>query len=216
MPLSEPASSLTDLALGLVVIALAVRLGGTPGIHPHWRRTFWWAGAAALAGAVHHGIVTHSGRWSGVSWALISAMVVVTVSYLLAATVHEVLGPGRGRAFLALRAASLVAYAALALSGRAGIGTILLCEGFTMLAVLGLWGRAALDRHPLAGPVIAALAASAVAAGSRGLPPGITGVVGLDPTSLYHLAQIPGMVLLFVALAGARPRRTGPATPAVA
>lgn len=217
MTLSEPASSLTDLALGLVVIALALRLGGVPGLHPHWRRTFWWAGAAALAGAVHHGLVTHSERWSGPSWALISTMVVVTVSYLLAATVHEVLGPGRGRVFLALRAASLIAYAALALSGRAGIGTILLCEGVTMLAVLGLWGHAALRRHPLAGPVIAALGASAAAAGIRGLPPEVTGLVGLDPTSLYHVAQIPGMALLFVALAGAGARASaGPRAPAVA
>jgi hypothetical protein len=200
-----------------VVIALALGLGGTPGLHPHWRRTFWWAGAAALAGAVHHGLVTHSEHWSGPSWALISTMVVVTVSYLLAATVHEVLGPGRGRVFLALRAASLIAYAALALSGRAGIGTILLCEGVTMLAVLGLWGHAALRRHPLAGPVIAALGASAAAAGIKGLPPDVTGLVGLDPTSLYHVAQIPGMALLFVALTGAGARASaGPRAPAVA
>src|SRR5262245_63412068 len=96
MGLSEPASSLTDLALGVVTIALALRLQRTPGVHRYWRLTFWWAGAAALAGAVHHGVVTYSDTWAGPSWAVISTMVVVTVSYLLAATVVEVLGPGRG------------------------------------------------------------------------------------------------------------------------
>lgn len=214
--LSEPASSLTDLALGLVVVALAVRLRRHPQVHRHWRLTFWWAGGAALAGAVHHGVVTHSDRWDGPSWAVISTMVVVAVSYLLAATVHEVLGPGRGRVFWVLRSVGLVAYAALAVSGRAGIGAILLCEGVTMICVLALWGHAARRRNPLARPVIVALAASGAAAGVRAAPGDVTGLVGLDPTSLYHLAQIPGMVLLFAALTGGgRVREAGPAVAGV-
>ena len=207
--LSQPASSLTDLGLGLVVVALAIRLRRHPGVHRHWRHTFWWAGAAALAGAVHHGVVTFSERWSGPSWALISTMVVVAVSYLLAATVHEVLGPGRGRVFWVLRSVSLVAYAALAVTGRAGIEAILLCEGVTMICVLALWGWAARAGNPLARPVILALAASGAAAGARAAPADVTSLIGLDPTSLYHLAQIPGMVLLFAALTGGlgpRPR----------
>jgi hypothetical protein len=209
--LSEPASSLTDLALGLVVISLAVRLGGVPGVHRYWRLTFWWAGAAALAGAVHHGVVTYSDFWAGPSWAVISMMVVITVSYLLAATVVEVLGPGRGRVFWVLRSAGLIAYAALALSGNAGIEAILLCEGVTMIAVLALWARAARDRHPLALPVIVALAASGAAAAARAAPADVTEIVGLDPTSLYHLAQIPGMVLLYAALASPTWLRRGAA-----
>lgn len=207
--LSEPGASLTDLALGLATVALAVRLGRVAGIHRYWRLTFWWAGAAALAGAVHHGAVTYSDTWRGPSWALISTMVVITVSYLLAATVEEVLGPGHAGAFWVLRSASLAGYVALAVLGHAGIGSILLCEGITMLAVLVLWGMAAQRRHPLAGPVILAILASGAAAGLRAAPPGVAGAVGLDPTALYHLAQIPGMVLLFVALAAARRSERG-------
>lgn len=213
--LSEPASSLTDLVLGLVVIALAVRLQGMPGVHRYWRLTFWWAGAAALAGAVHHGVVTYSDTWDGPSWAVISGMVVIAVSYLLAASVVEVLGPGRGRVFWILRSASLVAYAAVALSGHASVNAILVCESVTMIAILALWGYALRERHPLAPSVVVALAASGAAAGVRALPSDLTETVGLDPTSLYHLAQIPGMVLLFAALAAApqRQRRRAPAAP---
>jgi hypothetical protein len=212
---SEPASSLSDLLLGAATIWLALRLRAAPGVHRHWRLTFWWAGAAALAGAVHHGVVTHSERWSGPSWAVISAMVVVAISYLLAATVVEVLGPGRGRVFWVLRSAGLVAYAALALAGHAGIEAILLCEAVTMLAVLGLWGYALHERHPLAAPVILALAASMAAAGVRALPSDLAEHLLLDPTSLYHLAQVPGMVLLYLALAGpqALRRRGGAPVP---
>jgi hypothetical protein len=215
MGLSEPASSLTDLALGVVVIALAVRLQATPGVHRYWRLTFWWVGAAALAGAVHHGVVTYSDTWAGPSWAVISMMVVVAVSYLLAATVEEVLGPGRGRVFWVLRSLGLVAYAGLAIAGYAGVGAILACEGITMIAILGLWGRALKERHPLAIPVLVAIVASGAAAAVRPLPDSATDLTGLDPTSLYHLAQIPGMVLLYLAAAGAPQRQPRP-TPATA
>jgi hypothetical protein len=213
--LCEPAASLTDLALGLVTLALALVLQRTPGIHRYWRATFWWSGSAALAGAVHHGAVTCSERWAGPSWALISGMVVIAVSYLLAATVIEVLGPGKGRVFWVLRSAGLIAYAVLALTGRAGIGAILLCEGLTMIAILALWGYAARRGLPLARPVIIALAASGVAAATRALPNDLTGEVGLDPTSLYHLAQIPGLVFLAWALVAYAPARgVAPAYPA--
>lgn len=198
--LSEPASSLTDLALGVVVLLLAFALRRHPGVHRYWRWTFWWVAAAALAGAVHHGVVTYSDRWAEPSWALISGMVVVAVSYLLAASVVDVLGPGRGRVFWVLRSAGLVAYAVLALTGHAGIEAILLCEGLTMLAVLWLWGLAIARHHPRGWPVAAALVASMAAAVTRALPADVTARFGLDPTSLYHLAQIPGMVLLFLAL----------------
>ena len=201
--LHEPASSLTDLALGVAVIALALGLRRAPSVHRHWRTMFWWVGAAALAGAVHHGWMTRSERWADPSWGLISCMVVIGISYLLAATVVEVLGPGRGRVFWVLRSLSLVAYGALALAGHAGIEAILLCEGVTMAAVIGLWIHAARTGHPLALPLLAALAASSMAGATRAMPADVTALVGLDPTSLYHVAQIPGMAMLYGTLVGA-------------
>ena len=142
-------------------------------------------------------------------------MVVVGISYLLAASVVEVLGPGRGRVFWVLRSLGLIAYAALAIAGYAGVNSMLACEGITMLAILALWGRALHDHHPLAVPVIVAILASGAAAGVRALPSDVTELVGLDPTSLYHLAQIPGLVLLYHALVAA-PQRQPQAVPAPA
>lgn len=202
--LAEPAPALSDLALGLVVVALAVRLGRTPAPHRHWRTSFWWAGAAALAGSVHHGLVKYSQEWSGPSWALISAMVVVAVSYLLAATVAEVLGPRHGRTFWLLRSVGIGAYIVLAVTGHAGVGALLACESLTMVCILALWGRAAWHRHPMAVPVIVALVASAAAAATKAIDPSVTRGVALDPTSVYHLAQIVGMVLLYLAVSNPR------------
>ncbi|WUH99821.1 hypothetical protein OHR68_41100 [Spirillospora sp. NBC_00431] len=206
--LAEPAPALSDLALGLVVVALAARLGRSTTAHRHWRTSFWWAGIAALAGFVHHGFVKYSDRWDEPSWAVISAMVVVAVSYLLAATVAEVLGPRHHRTFWALRSIGIVAYACLAVTGHAGVTALLACESLTMVSILILWGVAARRRDPMAGPMILALAASGAAAGTKALDPDVTERVALDPTSVYHLAQIAGMVLLYVAVSS--PRRPDP------
>lgn len=206
--IEQPLQSLTDLVLGIVVITLAVRLRRMPGIHRHWLASFWWAGIAALAGAVHHAVVVRWARPREISWAIISVLIVVAVSYLLAATVQEVLGPGRARAFWLLRSLGLVAYVGAAVTGHAGVSAMLTCESLTMLSVLGLWGWALLHGHPLARPVLLAVLASGAAAGIRPISPGITELIGLDPTSAYHLAQIVGMVLLYRAVS--RPRELTP------
>ena len=182
-----------------------------PAAHRYWRASFWWSGIAALAGAVHHGVVVQT-RWAEPSWAVISLMVVVAVSYLLAATVAEVLGPGRARAFWLLRSLGIVAYVIVAATGHAGIGAIMACESLTMISVLALWIWAARRRHPLARPVLVAFVASGIAGTTQALSPEVTGLVGLDPTSVYHLAQIVGMVLLYLAVGG--PRWIGEAPPA--
>jgi hypothetical protein len=200
MVLAQPAQSLTDLALAIVVLTLAVQLRRTPAIHRYWLPPFWWAGIAALAGAVHHAVAVRWIRPAAISWAAISVVVVVAVSYLLAATVREVLGLHRTRVFWLLRSIGLVAYLGAVVSGHAGVTAMLLCESLTMLSVLGLWIHAARRDHPLARPVLVAVLASCAAAGTKAIPPDITGRVGLDPTSAYHLAQIVGMVLLYRAI----------------
>jgi hypothetical protein len=196
--------SLTDLALGIVVLTLAVQLRRVPTVHRHWQSAFWWAGVAALAGAVHHAVVVRSDRAAEISWAAISVVVVVAVSYLLAGTVAEVLGPGRNRVFWLLRSVGLLAYLGAAVTGHAGVTAMLTCESLTMLSVLGLWGWAAIHNHPLARPVLLGVLASGGAAGLKAVSPDVTAVVGLDPTSAYHLGQILGMVLIYRAVS--RPR----------
>jgi hypothetical protein len=198
--LAQPAQSLTDLALGLIVVALALQLRRMPAVHRYWRASFWWAGTAALAGAVHHAVFVRWAQPAKISWTIISVFVVVAVSYLLAATVQEVLGPGRARAFWLLRSLGLIAYLIAAVSGHAGVTAMLMCESLTMLSVLALWGWALLHDHPMARPVVAAVLAMGAAAGAQALSPSVTGLIGLDPTSAYHLAQIVGMVLLYRAV----------------
>jgi hypothetical protein len=207
--LAQPAQSLTDLVLGVVVVALAVRLARVPTANRHWFRSFSWAGVAALAGAFHHAVMVRWPQPAAISWAIISLMVVVSVSYLLAATVLEVLGPGQARTFWLLRSVGLVAYVGAAVTGHAGVTAMLVCESLTMLAVLVLWGLAAHRRHPMARPVILAIFACGAAAMTQLIPPDTTDTVELDPISVYHLAQIAGMLLLYRAVVPATSEEQG-------
>jgi hypothetical protein len=200
--LAEPAQSLTDLALGGVTVVLASQLRHSPTANSHWRAAFWWFGIAALAGAVHHGVIVRFEQAADVSWAIISVVVVVAVSYVLAGTVADVLGPSHTRAFWLLRSVGVVAYVAVAITGHASVAAILVCESVTMLSVLALWIWAAYRHHPLAGPVLLAVVAAGAASGLKALDPDVVRPVGLDPTSAYHLAQIVGTVLLYLAVSG--------------
>jgi hypothetical protein len=204
--LTQPAQALTDLLLGCVVCGLALGLRRAPSGHRYWQAAFWWAGLAALGGFVHHGFLVRWPSVAAVSWAILSVMVVVAVSYLLAATVEEVLGPDHGRVFWVLRSAGLLAYIGLAVTGHAGVTSLLACESITFVCVIALWALAAYRRQPMALPVLAAILASGAAAGARALSPAVTGHLGLDPTSVYHLAQTLGMVLLYRAVSTAPSR----------
>jgi hypothetical protein len=211
--LAEPAESLTDLLLGIVVVWLTLRLRRRPEVHRHWVASFGWAGIAALAGAVHHAVFVRWARWSDVSWAVITVMIVLAVSYLLAGSVVEVFGNGHAREFWLLRSIGLVAYVALAVTGHAGVGSMLTCEALTMLSVVALWVLAAYRHHPLGRPVLLAILASGAAGATQALSQSVTGIIGLDPTSAYHLAQIGGMVLLYWALTRSRPEPDGATEP---
>jgi hypothetical protein len=211
--LAEPAESLTDLLLGLVVVWLTLRLRRRPEVNRHWVASFGWAGIAALAGAVHHAVFVRWVRWADVSWAVITVMIVLAVSYLLAGSVAEVLGNGHAREFWLLRSFGRFAYVALAVTGHAGVGSMLTCEALTMVSVVALWLLAAYRRHPLSRPVLLAILASGAAGATQALSQSVTGIIGLDPTSTYHLAQIGGMTLLYWALTRSRPEPDGATEP---
>jgi hypothetical protein len=127
-------------------------------------------------------------------------MVVVVVSYLLAASVVQVLGRSRAAVFWLLRSVGLVAYVVLAAAGHASITAIMWCESLTMASVIGLWIWAWLHQHPMGRPMLVAIGVSIAAAMLR-LVPGAAALAGLDPDSAYHLGQIAGMVLLCHAVA---------------
>jgi hypothetical protein len=192
--LVQPMPSLTDLALGLVTLYLVRRLPRDGEVSRHWRAVFAWAAGTALGGAVYHGVLVGIPRVNPLSWAATSIMVVIVVSYLLAASVVQVLGRRRVVVFWLLRSVGLVTYVILAATA------IMWCESLTMASVLGLWIWAWLGHHPMGRPMLVAIGVSIAAAMLR-LVPGAAALAALDPDSAYHLGQIGGMVLLYHAVA---------------
>jgi hypothetical protein len=198
-------AALTDLALGLVTLVLARLVPREVEAARYWRATFGWAAVTALIGAVYHGVLVDIPHVNLVTWAVMSTMVVVVVSFLLAASVIRVLGRDRAVLFWPLRAAGLLAYAVIAATGHPSITALVLCESLTMASVVGLWVWACVRRDPLGPRMLVAMGVSMGAALLR-VVPGAAAVVGLDSGSAYHLGQIAGMVLLFRAVAGSRAR----------
>jgi hypothetical protein len=195
-------ASLTDLGLGLVTLVLVRRLPRGRDASWYWRAAFATAAVTALIGAAYHGALVGLAHVGTVTWAVMSSMVVVVMSFLLAASVVEVLGRSRSVVFWPLRLLGLLAYAVIAATGHPSIMAIMWCESLTMAGVIGLWLWAWLRGHPRGRPMLVAIAVS-IAAGLLRLLPGAAALLRLDPDSAYHLGQVVGMVLLFRAVAAA-------------
>lgn len=194
------AHAITDLILGVVTITCAVFLLRVPGVDRAWHLTFWFAGASALAGTAHHGVF-HAG-WS---WTVVGVLVVIAISYLLIASAREILRPRGVRIVVAIRILGVAAYAVAVVAGESGLMILLLCESVTMACILGLWTYAVRVGHSMATGMIAAILAHGLAGIAFILPAAATTPIGLDSTSLSHLAQIPGVLVFYRAVAqGAR------------
>ena len=209
--LLEPASSVTDFALGALAIGAALLVERKEQVHHHWRLSFLFIGFAAILGGVHHGFIGPDETPGAVSWAIISLSIAVAISFLLSATIASVLGEGRGRPLLVIRGVSLFAFFILVILGRASIPTLLITEGLAMTMVVLLWVHAWRLEQPGVALVLVAIGASVLAAAVRGSSVHVTLGWEFDTNALYHLAQMPGIILLYVAV-----RRLGRPSPSLA
>lgn len=201
MTLVEPASSLTDFALGILALFAAGRLSPRETADSHWRWFFVWIGIAGIWGGFHHGFIVGHETLAAISWSAISLLVAVAISYLLAASVNSVLGKGRGHPLLVVRAISLAVFFSLVVSGNATVTTLILTEGLAMALVIALWVHAWQKEQPGVGLVLAAIMVSVLAAALKASSVQFNlGGWEFDPTSLYHVAQMPGLLLLLIAI----------------
>ena len=198
--LLEPASSVTDFALGALAIGAALVVERNEQVHHHWRFAFLFMGLAAILGGVHHGFIGPHGTIGTVSWAVIILSIAVAISFPLSATIASVLGEGRGRSLMVIRGVSLFAFFILVVLGRATIPTLLITEGLAMTMVVLLWLHAWRLEQPGVALVLVAIGASVLAAVVRGSSVHVTLGWEFDTNALYHLAQMPGIILLYVAV----------------
>ena len=208
--LLEPASSVTDFALGVLAIGAALLIERNERVNHHWRLSFLFIGLAAILRGVHHGFIGPDGTAGAVSWAVIILSIAVAISFLLSATIASVLGEGRGRPLMIIRGVSLLAFLILVILGRATLPALLVTEGLAMIMVVLLWVHAWRLEQPGVTLVLAAIGASVLAAVVRGSSAHVTLGWEFDTNALYHLAQMPGIILLYVAV-----RRLGRPSPSL-
>ena len=180
---------------------IAGRLRPTQTADAHWRWFFVWVGVAGLWGGFHHGFIVGHETAAALSWPAISLIVAVAISYLLAASVDTVLGKGHGQPLLAIRAVSLAVFFSLVVSGNATVITLMLTEGLAMALVIGLWVHAWQKDQPAVGLVLATIVASGLAAALKASSLQFNmGGWEFDPNSIYHVAQMPRLLLLLAAI----------------
>jgi hypothetical protein len=204
----EPAAAVTDYLLALIGAYMGVGLLRTPSVDRYWAFACFSIAAGALVGGVYHGHLIDGSRSDDV-WTVITIIVAVTVSFLLAATVNSALGREKARLWMALRLVSLGGFVILALAGHGGLSTFFYMESVSMVCVLGIWVYAWTRGQDGASLILAAIFASGAAAVFRFLPVGFEAGWDWDHNAIYHLAQVPGLLVLYYGL-----QRLGPPVPA--
>ena len=200
--MDEIAAGATDIWLGAVLLWCASRLR-VAAVHRFWGLMYWTAGAGAFAGVLHHLVFHGSKRASDLSWVVVGVLVAVAISYLLAASATELVDPRLARLFIGLRIGGLVAYVVVITT--TGVGRtvpLVLSESVTMASIVALWLYGIHVGHPRARAILVALGVSALSALAVIVP-----YHGLDPRSVQHVAQIPGVLLLCRALLAPVPAR---------
>jgi hypothetical protein len=196
---------MTDLALAVVAGVIAGRLlSGDRPVERAWAYPCLSIAVGAGLGTIYHGWLK-GGMYGGATWGLITITLAATMTLLLEATLASVYGAGRRWGWLTIEVATFAAVVVAVLSGHPGLGWFGLFEAPVMAAIVALWGKALRTRLPGSGWIVAAMALSGAAAIFK------SGVVSFqlgwdwDANSLYHLAQLPGLVVLYFGVQRLRP-----------
>lgn len=205
--LAEPANSLSDALLGAVSLGAAAALGRPGTADPAFTACLGAMGSAAAWGAVHHALITPTSRLRSRSWTAIATMLAGGIGFLFAASARATLPAPTARQVAPLGAIGPAVYLAFAASGRRDMNTMVAAQGLSMAGVVGMWIAATARRQQGASLGLTAVVLSAAATAARSIPPSALARVKLDPDSAYHLAQIPGVLVLACAARGVTPHR---------
>ncbi len=196
--MNEPAAAVTDWILAALALSAGVVLLFDEKRSRYWAFAFFAAAISAFVGAVYHAWLKASGTWSGPVWGSVTLIVAVMVSFILAATVETVLGPGSRKLWMTIRLASLLAFAVVVLLGGGSISSLLYLESVTMAAVVVIWAMAFRRKMPGSGTLLTAIVLSGGAAIVRAIPVRFVASWEWNSDSLYHIAQIPGLVAMLI------------------
>ncbi|MDW8046444.1 MAG: hypothetical protein RMK15_04090 [Chloroflexota bacterium] len=188
----EPAAAATDWLLTAVCAALGAWCA-TRRRRP-WAAAYAVLSSGAAAGALYHGELKPT-RHEPAAWTAVSFLVAAGMLALYLASAAE-LGALRRRSWAALGALSAAALAGGLAGGLRTLGPLVATQAGAMGGIVALWTRAWRAKEPGAAWFCGAMAASAAAAAVRALPVEFRLFWVWNHDALYHLAQIPGLLLI--------------------
>ena len=206
--MSQVSAAVTDLISAGVLAGTAVLVRRD--VSRWWPAAFAAAAAGSAVGAVHHLAfppATTGDSGSADSFAVAGVALSVALACLLSGSATLTSAPVR-RTWTTLAWICAALFGLAALTGRGTVGPLVLSQLPTMLAIVGLWCALAVRNRPGARAVVAAFvltAASAIAFVGPGKA--VSSLVDIDPVTLQHLLQLPGMVLIARAVRAAAVRR---------
>jgi hypothetical protein len=197
--ISEPATMITDYALGAVSAALGWRLyryASGERSRKCWALAFGAVAVSALLGGTHHGFATvMSAATYALSWKVTVFAIGVFSFGMMAGSIFATTRGTARTALLAIAAAQLAAYTAWMLA-HDEYRYVVLDTAIAMAALALLHGWTAATRRDEASYwVLAGIGVSAAAAALQFH--GVALHEHLNHNDLYHLIQLAGMVLFF-------------------
>jgi hypothetical protein len=199
---AELTTAATDLALGvesLLVARLAVPPGAASGLREAvWRWVLMLTAVASLLGALAHGISWSVSVLDGIWKLLYLDLGFVAALFLVGAVIDWRGARGAGRLIpMAFAAGALFFGLTQWIDG--GFVLFIVYEAVVMLAALAIYLTLARRRRLAgAGAVAVAIVLSLVAAALQASDLAIVWIVPFDHNSLFHLMQMPAVVLLGV------------------
>ena len=203
---TEQSSALTDVLLALVALGCALYLARAGLAHDLLKTGIWIAVFGLLAFAAALGAVTHGFKMSQalnrLLWQPLHLTLGLAVAMFVVGVVYDRWGPVASRRLLPILLAVGVAFFAVTVLVPGSFLVFIVYEAVAMLFALAVYVLlAARGQLPgawamAAGVGITIVAAAVQASGSTRL----TAIWEFDHNGLFHLIQIPGLLVLTVGL----------------
>lgn len=197
---TELTTPATDLGLGLVCIALAVRLYRFRLLH-RWKSLLWTGvfsllAAASLLGAILHGL-SLGPAVRDFLWQPLYLMLGIDVALFVLGAVYDWRGEETARRMLPVMLAVGIGFYCATLPLKGGFVVFLIFEGAAMATAMAIYAALALRKQlDGAGVIAAAIALNLAAAALQTTSLHITIVWPFDHNGIFHLVQVIALVTL--------------------
>lgn len=198
---TEQTTALTNLPIAAVAVAGALDLWRRRAAQPVkarlWAAAFGALATAATLGAVVHGLDLSEQTYA-LLWVPLNAALAATIAFFIAGTTYDVWGQQAARRALAGAAVVGVAFLGVTLLVPGTFLVFVLYQTVGMLFALGVYSWLARQGRQgaalLAGGILVTMVAAALQA-TRAVT--VAQPIPLDHNGVYHLVQLPGLLLMY-------------------